>query len=33
MGDHEGLWPRSVTSIARGKGADLRSTQVVEPTS
>ena len=33
MVDHEGPWPRGVTSIALRRGAILRSTQVVEPTS
>uniref|UniRef100_A0A2C9V4B8 Uncharacterized protein n=1 Tax=Manihot esculenta TaxID=3983 RepID=A0A2C9V4B8_MANES len=27
MGDHEGSWPRSVTFIALGRGAGLRSPQ------
>jgi len=33
MGDHEGPWPRTVTFIALGKGAVVRSVQVTEPTS
>ena len=33
MGDQEGLWPRSVMSIALGMGAGLRSPQEGEPTS
>ena len=33
MGDHEGPWSRSVTSIALRRGAGLRSPQEGEPTS
>ncbi|CAD5166178.1 unnamed protein product [Musa acuminata subsp. malaccensis] len=33
MGDHEGSWPRSVTSIAPGRGAGLPSPQAGEWTS
>ncbi|KAJ6975684.1 hypothetical protein NC653_031498 [Populus alba x Populus x berolinensis] len=33
MGDPEGPWSRSVTSIARWRGAGLRSPQEGEPTS
>jgi len=33
MGDPEGPWSRSVTSIARRRGAGLRSPQEGEPTS
>ncbi|KAF1865585.1 hypothetical protein Lal_00004961 [Lupinus albus] len=33
LGGHDGPWPRVVISIALRRGASLRSTQVVEPTS
>ncbi|KAJ6883687.1 hypothetical protein NC652_030812 [Populus alba x Populus x berolinensis] len=33
MGDQEDLWSRSVTSIARRRGAGLRSPQEGEPAS